>query len=729
MHRKALSFVLLMLTTWMPVQAKQDSDNARPAIQALRLQDGEHINMDGRLEEPAWRTAIPATDFRQSDPQNGEAATERSEIRILFGRDTLYIGAEFFDSEPEGMLGNQMVRDGFLASDDRFMWVLDPFNDQRSGYFFEINPSGAMGDSQLVPAQGGSFGVGQNRAWDGIWLARVRRHDEGWTAEIQIPFRTLNFDPEADAWGANFQRTVRRKNEESFWTGWGRNQGLMNLAYAGRIEGIREVSQGVGLDVKPYVIGTAARLPNAATTNWNADAGVDLFYNLTPQLKANLTVNTDFAQTEVDDRQVNLTRFPLLFPEKRDFFLDGAGNFDFAREPSDFNAFFTRRIGLDQRGLPQSIDYGAKLGGAAGAFNLGMLHVRTAEENGVLGEDFTVFRPKRRFMRQSYAGLIYTRRATRDSAIPDRHSIGGDFELATTRFRGSKNLQFSGFFLKTPNGISQRRRQRVRTSIELSQRSLDCADVIQRSSEEPRSAIGFVERRDYRRLNPVVRFGPRPRDSRWVRQVSMETWAEVLTDTRGELIGRSFRFTLLDLNLHSQDSVNIQISPTYERLERDFILGGYQLPKGNEYRYTRYSFGFSSANRRKVSGNVNATAGTFYSGHRRDLSLGLNLRPRRGVLATFTSQFNRIELAEGSFSDEDPAGRYQYAVQSVCIGVEQHSIRFREPCAGMAGAVPLDRETGKRHLLRLAEQLARCRPSFTSLDRSAAAKVSYTVRL
>ena len=729
MHRKALSFVLLMLTTWMPVHAKQDSDNARPAIQALRLQDGEHINMDGRLEEPAWRTAIPATDFRQSDPQNGEAATERSEIRILFGRDTLYIGAEFFDSEPEGMLGNQMVRDGFLASDDRFMWVLDPFNDQRSGYFFEINPSGAMGDSQLVPAQGGSFGVGQNRAWDGIWLARVRRHDEGWTAEIQIPFRTLNFDPEADAWGANFQRTVRRKNEESFWTGWGRNQGLMNLAYAGRIEGIREVSQGVGLDVKPYVIGTAARLPNAATTNWNADAGVDLFYNLTPQVKANLTVNTDFAQTEVDDRQVNLTRFPLLFPEKRDFFLDGAGNFDFAREPSDFNAFFTRRIGLDQRGLPQSIDYGAKLGGAAGAFNLGMLHVRTAEDNGVLGEDFTVFRPKRRFMRQSYAGLIYTRRATRDSAIPDRHTIGGDFELATTRFRGSKNLQFSGFFLKTPNGITSGDDNayglRLNYPNDLWTARMSFREV--QKNHDP--AIGFVERRDYRRLNPVVRFGPRPRDSRWVRQVSMETWAEVLTDTHGELIGRSFRFTLLDLNLHSQDSVNIQISPTYERLERDFILGGYQLPKGNEYRYTRYSFGFSSANRRKVSGNVNATAGTFYSGHRRDLSLGLNLRPRRGVLATFTSQFNRIELAEGSFSTKilravintqfnpfvSVSNNIQYDSVSRVLGWQA---RFRW----------IVKPGNDIYFVWLNNWLD-AGPNFTSLDRSAAAKVSYTVRL
>jgi hypothetical protein len=419
----------------------------------------------------------------------------------------------------------------------------------------------------------------------------------------------------------------------------------------------------------------------------------------------------------------------LLFPEKRDFFLDGAGNFDFAREPSDFNAFFTRRIGLDQRGRPQPIDYGVKLGGAAGAFNLGLMHVRTAEDNGVGGEDFTVFRPKRRFMSQSYAGLIYTRRAARESDIPDRHSIGADFELATSRFRGSKNLQFSGFFLKTPNGISSTDDSayglRLNYPNDLWNARVSYREV--QKNHDP--AVGFVERRDYRRLNPVVRFGPRPRNNDWVRQVSMETWMEILTDTQGELIGRSFRFTLLDLNLESQDLLNIQISPTYERLERDFVLGGYLLPKGNEYQFTRYSFGFTSANRRMMSGNINTSLGRFYSGHRRDLSLGLNLRPRRGVLATFTSQFNRIELAEGSFSTKilravinlqfnpfvSVSNNIQYDSVSRMLGWQA---RFRW----------IVKPGNDIYFVWLNNWLD-AGDRFTTLDRSAAAKVSYTVRL
>ena len=732
LYRFSFAMLLALSLTRVESAAQTAPAATRPSVTAFRIPDGETIDVDGRLDEPVWSRATPIAEFRQSDPVNGATPTEKTDIRILYNRDSLYIGAELYDSDPSGMLGNQMVRDGFLSSDDRFIWVLDPFNDQRSGYYFEINPGGAMGDSQLIPAQGSGFGVTQNRAWDGVWLGRVQKHKRGWTVEVQMPFRTLNFDPGASSWGANFQRTVRRKNEEIYWTAWGRNQGLMNLAFAGRIEGIQDVTQGHGLDIKPYVIGTATSVPGSVSGNlWKGDGGLDLFYNLTPQLKANLTVNTDFAQTEVDDRQVNLTRFPLFFPEKRDFFLDGAGNFDFAREPTgDFNAFFTRRIGLDTRGRPQPIDYGVKLGGTAGPFNLGALHVRTANIGGVSGEDFTVLRPKRRFLRQSYVGMMYTRRAARDGGAPDRQSIGADFELATTRFRGSQNLQFGGFFMKTPDGIHKGDNAaygfRLNYPNDLWNARISYREV--QKNHDP--AIGFVERRDYRRLNPVVRFGPRPKNGQWVRQVSMETWAEVLTDTEGDLLGRAFRFTLLDLNLQSQDSVQIQISPTYERLERDFVLGGYRLRKDNTYQYTRYSLGFSTANRRKVAGNATWTTGTFYSGHRRDLSLGMNLRPRPGVLATLTAQFNRVELAEGKFSTKllravvntqfspfvSVSNNIQYDSVSRMLGWQS---RFRW----------IVKPGNDIYFVWLNNWLDSPANGLATVDRSAAAKIVYTLRL
>jgi hypothetical protein len=649
------ALALWILTCAADSVAAQDVDT-RPVLSAVRLAEGERIDIDGVLDEAAWRQAVPATEFAQIDPVNGAPATERTEVRVAFDRDRLFIGVHCFDSEPTRLLGNQMVRDGFLSADDRFMWVLDPYFNQRGGYFFEINPSGAMGDGLLVAAGGGGstttglgFGLSQSRAWDGIWVARVRRHDRGWTAEIAIPFRTLSFDPGAVAWGANFQRTVRRKNEESLWTGSGRNQGLYNLTSAGRLVGLEDVSQGVGIDVKPYVIGTHAD-PSTGRSILKGTYGGDVFYSLTPQLRSQLTLNTDFAQTEVDDRQVNLTRFPLFFPEKRDFFLEGSGSFDFSREPgSDFTAFFSRRIGLDSRGRPQKIDYGVKLTGQAGRFDLGVLQLRTATHGDVAGEDFTVLRPRRRLMRQSYAGLIYTRRTTRDSSSPARETIGGDFELATSRFRGSQNLQFSGFYAATPGAATDdtaiyglrltypNDRWNARMSYRVVQKNAD-------------PAVGFIERADYRRWNPVVRFGPRPKSHRFIRQVSMETWAELLTDTSNALLGRAFRFTLADVSLHSGDAASVTVNPVYERLERNFLIGGVTLPLGSWYQYTRYSANVSTANRRALSGSATVQAGTFYSGHRRDVAATVNLRPRPGVFATVTGQVNRVELPGTAFT-------------------------------------------------------------------------------
>jgi hypothetical protein len=625
----------------------------RPTARAVRLDPDEEITIDGRLDERSWERAEPLTNFTQSEPRNGEPGTERSEIRILFSANSLYIGARFDDSDPKGMLGNQMIRDGSLSADDRFMWVLDPFDDQRSGYFFEVNPAGAMGDAQLVPASGGgAFGVSQNRAWNGIWLARVRRHDQGWTVEVEIPFRTLNFDPASTEWGANFQRTVRRKSEENFWSGWARNQGLYNLASAGRIVGISNVSQGHGLDIKPYVLGTYTQTPiRRASALFKGNEGIDFFYSFTPQLKANLTINTDFAQTEVDDRQVNLSRFPVFFPEKRDFFLESAGNFDFSREPStDMTAFFSRRIGLDANGQPQDIDYGMKMAGSVGRFNLGLMHVRTGEDNATRGEEFTIFRPKRQFLRQSSAGLIYTRRATRGSGIPDRHTIGADFQLATSRFHGSQNLQLTGYFVKTPDGVRNRDDAAWGFRLLYPNDRWSGRVIFKEIDKNFDPAVGFRERIDFREYNQRLKFAPRPKNSRIVRQAGAELWVDLFTDTAGRWIERN-NSAIFDIELQSGDTANFTINPIWERLQGPFrIAQGITLPMGNEYSYLRYSLSFTTADRRTIALDGNVADGSFYSGHRRDLRGTLTLRPRRGVLAQLTAQFNRVELAEGRFT-------------------------------------------------------------------------------
>src|SRR5688572_32864232 len=451
-----LIFILLVcVSTSLAAQAQPPSTapgspqgDQRRTVRAVPLHTGERIVLDGRLDEEAWRRAVPARDFIQQDPDNGQPATEPTEVRILFTSTALYMGVTAYDSEPEKWLGYHRRRDDFLQSDDRFMWNIDTFNNQQTGYFFEMNPSGLMGDA----LRGANF---NNRQWDGIWTGKAQRTDKGWTLEIEIPFSTLNFDPNAEGWGINFQRTVRRKNEESVWSGWLRNQGLNRLSNAGLLVGLEDIAEARGLDLKPYLLGGSSAAPgrgDSRTVN-DVDAGADIFYNPTPGVRTNLTINTDFAQTEVDQRLTNLERFPQFFPEKRDFFLDGATVFDFQSTAANDNSlipFSTRRIGLNH-GVPQPITAGSKLAGQFGNNDVGAMYVRTGREEDAIGENFLVLRGKHRMFQQSYVGALYTGRHTPESSLDTRHTIGADFLLATSAFRGDKNIGLGGFFLNTSN--------------------------------------------------------------------------------------------------------------------------------------------------------------------------------------------------------------------------------------------------------------------------------------
>jgi hypothetical protein len=266
-----LFLILLSVSTPLAAQSQPPSDQRR-TVRAVRLQPDERIVVDGRLDEEVWSRAVPAGDFIQQDPDNGKPATEPTEVRILFTSTALYIGVTAYDSDPDKWLGYHRRRDDFLQSDDRFMWNIDTFNNQQTGYFFEMNPSGLMGDA----LRGANF---NNRQWDGIWTGKAQRTDKGWTLEIEIPFSTLNFDPNAEGWGINFQRTVRRKNEESVWSGWLRNQGLNRLSNAGLLVGLEDIAEAKGLDVKPYLLGSVASAPGRGSSRAinDVDAGADIF--------------------------------------------------------------------------------------------------------------------------------------------------------------------------------------------------------------------------------------------------------------------------------------------------------------------------------------------------------------------------------------------------------------------------------------------------------------------
>jgi hypothetical protein len=510
---------------------------------------------------------------------------------------------------------------------------------------------------------GGGGGNNVNRSWDGIWTARVSRTDAGWSAEIEIPFRTLNFNPDLAEWGINFQRTIRRRNEESLWTGHALNQGLTRLVYAGRLQGFRDLSQGVGLDLKPYVVGHVSSAPgfDRPGAESDGDVGLDAFYNVTPALGLNVSLNTDFAETEVDQRRVNLTRFPLFFEEKRDFFLEGSSYFDFGRMPGQsVMPFFSRRIGRDDRGRSQRIDVGAKLTGRAGAFDVGVLQVRTGErddeeqigEGEQIGEDFTVMRLRRRLFEQSYVGALYTRRAARLAGADDRHTAGLDVALNTATFRGDKNLEFSAFYvwtndpLKLADGSSG-------FGSRLSYPNDPWTASISALELEPGydPAVGFVERRGYRQVNPEIEWSPRLDDHRWIRGLEFSFEGDLQFDMQNELLTRELEFTLLQVNAHDGGRYQFMMSPQYERLEEDFeISDGVVLPAGAVYRFTRYQLEAQTADHRMISVAPEYQWGHFFSGRRRDISLRVDVRPRPGLAVSVEGERNVLDLAEGSFT-------------------------------------------------------------------------------
>ena len=649
-----LSFVICALGGVGPHPVVAQEAGKPRSVEATRLAPTDRIALDGRLDEPAWTRARVADDFLQQEPIEGQRATEATEVRIVYDEDYLYIGATLHDSDPAGILGYQKQRDQSLESDDRFMVILDTFLDGRSAYFFETNPAGLMGDG-LVRNTGN---VSVNKAWDGIWEARTARGDFGWSAEIRVPFRTLNFAESSDTWGINFRRTVRRKNEESLWSGHRRNQGLFRPIHAGRLTGIRNVTQGVGLEVVPYgaaawrdVSGTASEAP--------LDVGVDLNYSVTSNLRAALTVNTDFAEAEVDRRRVNLTRFPLFFPEQRDFFLESANVFEFA-PLNAVNPYFSRRIGLaDEQVIP--IEYGARLAGQVGAFDVGFLQVRTGQVNEHPAEDFTVGRVKQNFLAQSTIGLIYTRRAAGsvgDQPAPvDRHTLGADLDLFTSDFLGDKNLQFQALYVwhTDPNldgsssaGDRSSRGFRVNYPNDIWRMHLSYREF----GDEWDPAVGFVQRRGFRRANPVIMFAPRPERFSSVRNFEFRAYYEHLTDLENRLLTRETSLTLFGVTYESGDRFNLRKNFRFELLEAPFeIHPGVVLPMGG-YTFDDWELRVETASRRRLSGRLSVSTGELWSGDRSAVELGLTVRPYQGVTASTEFEHEDVDLPQGRFTTD-----------------------------------------------------------------------------
>jgi hypothetical protein len=460
---KTVAALIILAAILGPVSAAaQDSQGSAPRegrpvrIQALRVEQGPKL--DGRLDDEAWREAPVFSGFRMAVPRSGAEPSERTELRVVYDGSVLYIGVLCLDGEPRNISANSMAHDGDdieEAGEDAVRLILDPFQDRRNAYFFSVNPRGAR-------SEGLATGEHSSLDWDGLWDARSAIGPDGWATEIAIPFKSISFKPGLESWGLNVERVVARRQEIDRLSGARADVFFTNPAEAAPLTGLGGIRQGLGLTFKPYGLLNPSKDHTAGTpADWRWDGGFDLYKNITPNLVGAFSYNTDFAETEVDERQINLSRFSLYFPEKRAFFLEGSEIFNFGTtmpgNGSGFAPFFSRRIGLFE-GRQVPISFGTKVFGKIGDTNLQILDVRTgaSESLGLPAENFLVARVSQNIWAESRVGAIFTA----GSPTGARNSLAGfDFVYQTSRFLKDKNFLAGGWLVYNWNDRTEGRKE------------------------------------------------------------------------------------------------------------------------------------------------------------------------------------------------------------------------------------------------------------------------------
>jgi len=635
------------------LSAAQQPDRVRrdtPVARAERTTGTIHV--DGRLDEPAWGQAQTIGPLIQREPLEGREATEPTDIRILFDEQALYIGIVCHESHERGLVSTQLTRDANLDVDDRVTIVLDPFFDHRNGFFFQVNPAGARSDGQIS-----NNAQSLTRDWDGIWDAAVTRTSDGWTVELSIPFKTLRFRPDQTVWGLNVERQIKHLFETDRWAAARVTSWIGNLADAGQLTGLEGARQGHGLDVRPYVSG------GQDTGEGQFTGGVDVFKNLTPNLNASLTVNTDFAETEADIRQVNLTRFPLFFPEKRTFFLEGAGVFDVAglAGGTDLIPFFTRRIGLhgdEDTGGEVPIGVGAKLVGRQSDYNVGLLDVETRDLADLpLGrQNLFAARVSRNLLEQSWVGAIVT--SGNPEGTGNNNLLGADARFATSKFHGDKNLELDLFAERTDDHALGRDYAAGFGLVYPNDR-WDAFLNWKQIGDNFQPALGFVPRAGIRTTNARIAFQPRPR--RWgIRQFFFEFEPEYITNLGNRL--ENWRLFIAPFNVRTESGEHLEwnVIPEFEHLDAPFeISPGVSLPAGS-YQWHKYRAEANTATKRRWVIDFTYWWGGFYDGTRKQTGLGVTVKPNAHLSIAVRADRNDIALVEGRFYTQVLTARADY---------------------------------------------------------------------
>ncbi len=650
--------------------AAGDSPRDRYAIPAVRVDQSPKI--DGVLDDPAWQRASLVSEFLQQEPSEGAPATERTEVRVLYDSKNLLIGVRATDALPSGIVATEMRRDSDrLLDEDNFQIIIDTFNDSRNGYMFVTTPLGAKLEQQISEegegnTRAGSFNTNVNRNWDGIWDVVARLTDEGWEAEISIPLTTLRFaDTGQQTWGINFMRNIRRKNEQVFWAPIPKAYTLTRVSLAGSLTGLESLSHGMDLKLKPYVVsgGRANSLTAGKPSNeFLHDLGIDAKYGVTGGMNLDLTYNTDFAQVEVDERQVNLTRFGLLFPEKRDFFLENAGQFKmgtggaFTSSTVETDLFFSRRIGLSAEGVPIPIVGGGRLAGKQGRHSVAVLDIQTDSVLGNPGDNFLVARYSSDVLKRSRVGGIFVNKESVGGSAHYNRTMGADANLVL-----GKGLQVNSFVAKTDTpGLSGKDVAffgRIAYRDPAWNLYLNYLDVQDNFNAE----VGFVQRRGAKATKAY--FSPTPRPGKaGIRMLEPMIVITYITDQQNRMIGRTQHFMN---GFYMQDGSFFNV--IYQR-DLDVADKPFRIPQTNvtipagSYKGDEATFTYNTSPAKRFYERFSWNPMQFYDGTKQTISAAVGVRGGSHLSSEFALSRNDVKTPYGDFVSNLSILRVDYAL-------------------------------------------------------------------
>ncbi len=634
----------------------------RPSLEARRATSA--ITLDGRLSDDAWTLADSTRGFfYESIPNQGTLSAERTVVRVLYDDRHLYIGATMYDSRADALVSAGMEQDFATQDSDIFGFALDTYLDRQNAFLFAVNPAGAVFDAQAFNDQ-----QSVNRAWEGEIEVSTSVHDWGWVAEIAVPMTTLRFR-EADgaqSWGINFSRRIRRISEDSNWAALSRQFRVYKMSRAGTLTSLQGLRQGRNLWVKPFVNGVSTNGWRTPSPGEKVEGGFDLKWGITPQLTLDVTALTDFSQVEVDEQQINLTRFSLFFPEKRDFFLENEGIFGFQDNrvrnfrtgsgPQNFRLFHSRRIGLSADRTPVPIAGGARLTGRLGGYAIGLLNMQTRDDPGSPGENFSVVRLRKNILGSSDIGFMLVNREGTGAETADSYnrSIGADMNL---RLAGGRMLLNSYFAATDEPDVSG---DRVTGAFEVAWRDpvWAASALLKTVGESFNPGVGFVGRRGIRQGFVTLGAHPQPAIPH-VREINPYVDVNLFSDTGWVLESREI---LPGLGIHFLDSsvLTFEYSASYERLADATRIAGVSVPEG-EYDFGAFTASYQSNLGRKLGGRVSVTRGDFFDGDRTSVTGSVTLRPSAHFFLQGTAQRNRLTLGGSSFDANLFGGRFRYA--------------------------------------------------------------------